>query len=75
MTVLGTANPALAFNGGPTRTHDLDPTSNAIDAGRNGACLNPWTLLPLTMDQRGQPRPVDFLGGGAVCDIGAVEKQ
>jgi hypothetical protein len=69
-------DPVLAYNGGPTRTHLLDPASNAVDAGLNAACLNPVTGAPLVMDQRGQTRPVDFtLAGVATCDIGAVELQ
>ena len=69
-------DPVLAFNGGPTRTHLIDPASNAVEAGRNAACLNPATGLPLTIDQRGLARPVDFdLNGVATCDIGAVELQ
>jgi predicted outer membrane repeat protein len=70
-------DPVLALNGGPTRTHDISNVSNAIDAGRNPACLNPWTGAALVVDQRGQPRPVDFPGvaGGVRCDIGAIEKQ
>ncbi len=69
-------DPTLAYNGGPTKTHLIDPTSNAVDAGRNAACLNPATGAPLVMDQRDLTRPVDFTGSGtAVCDIGAVELQ
>ncbi len=63
----------LAFNGGLTRTHAiLDPLSTAVDAGNNGACLNPGTGAALVIDQRGQPRP-DPTGG--ICDIGAYEYQ
>ncbi|MBZ0222214.1 MAG: hypothetical protein K8F35_04220 [Dokdonella sp.] len=51
---------ALAFNGGPTRTHALAAASPAIDAGSNP--------LALTIDQRGYARVV---GPGA--DIGAFE--
>jgi hypothetical protein len=69
-------DPALAYNGGPTRTHLIDPASNAVDAGRNAACLNPWSGTPLVMDQRAQTRPFDFtLTGVATCDIGSVELQ
>jgi hypothetical protein len=52
----------LAFNGGFTQTHALDPASPAVDTG-----LNP---LSLTGDQRGAkfPRVV-----GAAADIGAYE--
>lgn len=57
---------ALADNGGPTLTHDLEAGSPAIDHGDNTAC-------PKT-DQRGAFRPADGNGdNNAVCDIGAVE--
>jgi CSLREA domain-containing protein len=52
----------LAFNGGPTRTHDLHGSSPAIDAGSDADC-------PAT-DQRGVPRPQ-----GAGCDIGSYERE
>ncbi len=66
----------LAYNGGLTRTHNLDPASNAVDTGNNVACLNPATGAALVMDQRAQPRPFDFNGNGvAECDIGALELQ
>lgn len=66
----------LAYNGGISRTHNLLAGSNAIDAGRNQACRNPWTGAPLVMDQRAQTRPVDYNGNGiAECDIGSVELQ
>ncbi len=63
-------DPSLAFNGGLTRTHALDPSSNAVDAGFNPACLNPFTGAPLVADQRNLPRPVNV-----TCDIGAYEVQ
>jgi hypothetical protein len=52
----------LAYNGGTTQTHALDPASPAIDKGDNP--------LSLTTDQRGVPyaRVV-----GAAADIGAFE--
>lgn len=57
----------LQNNGGPTATHALQPGSPAIDAG-DAACP------PLTVDQRGAPRPSDGNADGLpVCDIGAVE--
>lgn len=66
----------LAYNGGVSRTHNLLPGSNAIDAGNNTACLNPWTGTPLIFDQRTRTRPVDNNGNGiAECDIGSVEIQ
>jgi len=52
----------LAYNGGPTQTHALDPASPAIDAGSNP--------LPLTNDQRGNGFPRVL---GAAPDIGAFE--
>lgn len=57
----------LADNGGPTRTHALQPGSPAIDAGDPGAPGSGAPACPAT-DQRGLLRPV-----GAGCDIGAVE--
>jgi len=66
----------LRYNGGLTRTHAIDATSNAVDAGRNAACRNPHTGAALVVDQRGEPRPVDFdLNGTAESDIGAKELQ
>ncbi len=49
----------LANNGGPTRTHMLAPTSNAVDA--DSLCL------AVSFDQRGVSRPITG------CDIGSVE--
>ncbi len=64
----------LAYNGGLTRTHAVGSASNAVDAGHNASCLNPATGTALVIDQRAQPRPVDYDGNGvAECDIGAVE--
>lgn len=55
----------LADNGGPTETHLLLPSSDAIDAGGPDASAT---------DQRGVPRPQDGDGDTAsVSDIGAVE--
>ncbi|MBI3797671.1 MAG: hypothetical protein HY268_11990 [Deltaproteobacteria bacterium] len=54
-------NTTLADNGGPTLTHNLVPSSPAIDASPDDADCQPT-------DQRGIPRPL-----GAACDIGAVE--
>jgi CSLREA domain-containing protein len=51
----------LADNGGPTQTHDLLPSSPAIDAIPLVDCIEPF-------DQRGVERPQ-----GSACDIGAVE--
>jgi CSLREA domain-containing protein len=63
----------LANNGGPTETHALNPTSPAVDKGKNFA-------NGINTDQRGYSRPVDIddaiypdaLGGDA-SDIGAFE--
>ncbi len=52
----------LQDNGGPTKTHALQPSSPAIDAGDDGAA-------PAT-DQRGVSRPQ-----GVASDIGAFELQ
>lgn len=54
----------LDDNGGPTLTHALNDNSQAIDAGD---CTDS-TGAPVTLDQRGQPRPQ-----GDGCDIGAYE--
>ena len=51
---------ALANNGGETDTHNLAPSSPAVNAAASAGC-------PQT-DQRGVTRPL-----GGACDIGAVE--
>ena len=56
------------MNGGLTATHALLFGSPAIDAGNNCVIGNP--PVPLTVDQRGMPRPV-----GLACDMGAHEVQ
>lgn len=64
-TVAAPLNPLLAplaFNGGPTKTMTLQPTSAAIDAGDDSVTNS------LATDQRGRPRK-----SGAHVDIGAVE--
>ena len=69
-----TADPLLGplqDNGGPTATMAPAPSSPAIDAGSSSG---------LGVDQRGDPRPVDFPTppdaiGGDGADIGAVEVQ
>jgi predicted outer membrane repeat protein len=64
-----TADPLLeplALNGGPTRTHAIPSFSPAAEASTN--CLPFGSLLALTVDQRGEPRPQ-----GAACDLGAFE--
>jgi hypothetical protein len=70
-------DPVLAYNGGaPALTHLIDAASNAVEAGNNLACKNPASGNPLTIDQRGLTRPVDYDGDGvATCDVGAVELQ
>jgi hypothetical protein len=52
----------LADNGGPTRTHALKASSDAVGAGTDG----PFCTPPI--DQRGQPRPADD------CDLGAYQR-
>lgn len=64
------ANPQLGpltNNGGLTSTMLPLIGSPAIDAGSNNLCS--------AEDQRGFPRPIDKLGAGPRCDIGAVEQQ
>jgi CSLREA domain-containing protein len=57
---------SLQDNGGPTRTHALEPLSPAIDAGTD-------TGAPAT-DQRGVARPIDGDGDStASYDMGAYE--
>jgi hypothetical protein len=61
---------ALAYNGGPTRTHALQSTSPAIDKGND--------FLAPDFDQRGEGRSVDLPpsnGPGGSSDIGAFELQ
>jgi predicted outer membrane repeat protein len=58
---------ALAFNGGPTRTHALLVGSPAIDRGSNFGAP--------AFDQRGFARPRDGDGdGNPIVDIGAFER-
>ena len=67
----------LQDNGGPTMTHELLTTpavSVAIDAVPEADCLDAEGL-PLTTDQRGEPRPVALLGPEPRCDVGAFEVQ
>jgi len=59
----------LADNGGPTKTHALLEGSPAIDKGNS---------FGATTDQRGLPRPsnfVDIVNAGDGSDIGAFELQ
>jgi len=61
----------LALLYGNTPVHDLNAGSPAIDhgdvamQGSGGSCLS--------RDQDARPRPIDGDGGGARCDMGAVE--
>jgi hypothetical protein len=57
----------LAKNGGFNSTHSFFMTSPLLDGGDNSTCPS--------IDQRGLPRPIDKLGAGSRCDIGAVEAQ
>ncbi len=52
----------LGFNGGPTQTHAISPSSPARDTGNNAA--------ELATDQRGAPF---FRVAGSAADIGAFE--
>ena len=58
---------SLADNGGPTHTHNLNPTGPAVDVVPNASCL-------LNYDQVGNVRPIDGnLDGIFECDVGALE--
>jgi hypothetical protein len=59
----------LADNGGWTETHALGEFSTAIDRIPEAECLDA-DGAPLTMDQRGFPRP-----RGDGCDVGAFERE
>jgi len=61
----------LSSNGGSTMTHALTTMSPAVNAGRPGGCLD-QASAPLSVDQRGQPRPSGSTGSDR-CDIGAFE--
>jgi fibronectin-binding autotransporter adhesin len=59
---------ALADNGGPTRTHAIDDTSSAYNAGA-ATCGHPDNAAgPITVDQRGEARAGD-------CTLGSFEPQ
>jgi predicted outer membrane repeat protein len=61
----------LADNGGPTRTHALLQNSVAIERIPEADCVD-GAGEPLTIDQRGAPRPA---GASSACDVGAFEVQ
>lgn len=64
----------IGNNGGPTPTEALPDGSAAIDRIPVGKCKDHQNK-PLTVDQRGRPRPTDGDGNGKKrCDIGAFEK-
>lgn len=62
---------ALTDNGGETQTMVPQSSSPAIDAIPTSDCQN-LMGSPITVDQRGEPRPAP---SGGNCDIGAVEVQ
>jgi hypothetical protein len=62
----------LANNGGPTQTHALALTSDALDTGDDSICTSPSsspTFGAGGVDQRGVSRPQ-----GLQCDLGAYER-
>ena len=65
----------LHGNGGPTQTIALEPNSQAVDFIPVADCVDQSspTPLPLTLDQRGFPRP--DAGNPYFCDSGAFELQ
>lgn len=81
----GANRPNLILNGGSTPTVRLLGDSPAIDKGvavdiQFLAAVAADPLAPLTVDQRGQTRPVDIAGianapGGNGSDIGSFEIQ
>ena len=60
----------LTDNGGPTPTMALPNASTASKWVTAAGCLSTDGATPLTVDQRGQPRPVDTR-----CSIGAYQSQ
>ncbi len=62
----------LKNNGGPTQTVALRAGSPAIDAVPNLVCTD-QNNKPLSVDQRGFPRPDSEDGPNGPCDIGAFE--
>ena len=69
VTTVDLALQPLGDNGGPTKTHALGGTSEALDRIPVAACLDADGQA-LSTDQRGEPRPVN-----ALCDSGAYELQ
>ena len=71
-------NPKLATrpasNGGPTQTIALMHGSPAIDKIPHASCVDS-NGDPVTIDQRGKPRPDRGDGPSGPCDIGAYEYQ
>lgn len=65
---LGTIDPFLQDNGGPTMTDALLAGSEAIDSTLDALGCVDENGAPLTTDQRGAPRIA-----GARCDVGAFE--
>jgi hypothetical protein len=61
----------LQDNDGPTQTHALLENSVAIDQIPAADCVD-GAGAPLTVDQRGEPRPA---GASSTCDVGAFEVQ
>jgi hypothetical protein len=62
----------LADNGGPTHTHALQASSDAVDhipVGTNGCQAG------VSIDQRSAPRAGGSGFGGSACDVGAFEYQ
>lgn len=61
----------LEYNGGPTETHTLSASSAGADLIPVADCVDARGE-PLTVDQRGEPRPA---GASSACDAGSFEAQ
>ncbi|NIS81219.1 MAG: hypothetical protein GTO14_13670 [Anaerolineales bacterium] len=59
----------LTDNGGATWTHALMPLSPAVDGAMDCSDISG---NPVTIDQRGEPRPFPL---GGYCDLGSYENQ